>query len=88
LAAQFCGPLGAEAMKAVYALLTGGTSPYHALLPVFPIVEDDQKSLTLQNWSTGTKAEFCKTEGKGLYYPVIEAGVWVDCVSQRNVWAG
>lgn len=38
--AQFCGPLGAEAMKAAYALLTGGTPPYHALLPVFPITRE------------------------------------------------
>lgn len=35
--AQFCGPLGAEAMKAAFALLTGKPSPYHALVPVFPI---------------------------------------------------
>lgn len=35
--AQFCGPLGAEAMKAAFALLTGEIPPYHALVPVFPI---------------------------------------------------
>lgn len=35
--AQFCGPLGAEAMGAAYALLTGDKPPYHALLPVFPV---------------------------------------------------
>jgi ribose transport system substrate-binding protein len=38
--AQFCGPLGAEAIKAAYALLTGGTPPYHALIPVFPITRE------------------------------------------------
>jgi PAS domain S-box-containing protein len=48
----------------------------------YHFVEDDQKSLTLQNWSTRTKAEFCKAEGKGLHYPIAQAGVWVDCVHQ------
>lgn len=38
--AQFCGPLGAEAMKATFALLTGETPPYHALVPVFPITAE------------------------------------------------
>ena len=42
-------------------------------------VEDDQKHLTLQNWSARRKAEFCKADGKGMHYPVSEAGVWVDC---------
>jgi PAS domain S-box-containing protein len=50
----------------------------------FHFVEDDQVSLTLQNWSTRTKAEFCKAEGKGLHYPLSDAGVWVDCVYHRK----
>jgi PAS domain S-box-containing protein len=44
----------------------------------------DQKTLSLQNWSTRTKAEFCKAEGKGLHYDVAQAGVWVDCIRQRR----
>ena len=36
-AAQFCGPLGAEAMRTAYALLNGEKPPYYALVPVFPI---------------------------------------------------
>jgi len=39
-AAQFCGPLGAEAMRAGYALLTGQKPPHHALVPVFPITRE------------------------------------------------
>ena len=35
--AQFCGPLGAEAMQAAYDILLGKKVPYHALVPVFPI---------------------------------------------------
>jgi ribose transport system substrate-binding protein len=38
--AQFCGPLGAEAMRAAYAIATGKTVPRHALVPVFPITQE------------------------------------------------
>ena len=55
-----------------------------SLIGFYHFVEDDQESLTLQNWSARTKAEFCKAEGKGLHYAIAEAGVWVDCVYQRK----
>jgi ribose transport system substrate-binding protein len=35
--AQFCGPLGAEALKAAYAIATGQPAPKQALVPVFPV---------------------------------------------------
>jgi ribose transport system substrate-binding protein len=38
--AQFCGPLGAEAMKAGYDILVGKPTPYHALVPVFPVTRE------------------------------------------------
>ena len=38
--AQFCGPLGAEALKASYEILTTGKTTYHALVPVFPITKE------------------------------------------------
>lgn len=38
--AQFCGPLGEEAMQAGYDILTGNHAPYHALVPVFPITRE------------------------------------------------
>lgn len=41
--AQFCGPLGAEAMKAAYAILTGDKPPYHSLVPVFPVTRETLK---------------------------------------------
>lgn len=47
-------------------------------------VEADQVSLTLQNWSTRTKAKFCRADGKGMHYSIDKAGVWVDCVRQRQ----
>ena len=53
-----------------------------SLIGFYHFVADDQTSLVLQNWSTRTKAQFCKTEGKGMHYPIAKAGVWVDCVHQ------
>jgi ribose transport system substrate-binding protein len=39
-AAQFCGPLGAEALKAAYAVARGETVPKRLLVPVFPITAE------------------------------------------------
>ena len=50
----------------------------------YHFVEEDQKTLSLQAWSTRTLAEFCQAEGKGLHYNIDEAGVWVECVHQRK----
>ena len=38
--AQFCGPLGAQALKAAYSLATGTSVQRHQLLPVFPITAE------------------------------------------------
>lgn len=38
--AQFCGPLGAEALKAAYAIAIGQPVSRRALVPVFPITRD------------------------------------------------
>jgi ribose transport system substrate-binding protein len=38
-AAQFCGPLGAQAMKTGYAVATGHGVAKHILVPVFPITK-------------------------------------------------
>lgn len=50
----------------------------------FHFLEDDQETLSLQNWSTRTKMECCKARGKGLHYNVSSAGVWVDCIRERR----
>jgi|GEM_PF-357692 len=38
--AQFCGALGAEAMRATHKLLLGGTVPKQMLIPTFPITSE------------------------------------------------
>jgi|GEM_PF-1822171 len=53
--------------------LTGSTMGFYVFL------ESDQRTLSLQNWSTNT-LKMCGAEGKGLHYDISEAGVWVDCV--------
>lgn len=50
----------------------------------YHFVENDQKTLSLQAWSTRTLKEFCKAEGKGLHYGIDQAGVWVDCVYEKR----
>lgn len=50
----------------------------------YHFVEKDQKTLTLQQWSTRTLKEFCHTEGRGMHYGIDQAGVWVDCVHQKK----
>lgn len=53
-AAQYCGPLGAEALKAAHALLKQVTPPFHALIPVFPITK---QTLPMYSGWTGPIAE-------------------------------
>lgn len=48
----------------------------------FHFVEADQQTLSLQAWSTRTLNEFCQAQGKGLHYPVDQAGVWADCIRE------
>ncbi len=51
----------------------------------YHFVEEDQETVSLQIWSTRTLKEMCFAEGQGLHYPVSLAGVWVDCIHQRQV---
>ena len=56
--AQYCGPLGAETMKAAYALLKGEKPPFHALVPVFPITAETLGLYT--GWSGPVAENFTK----------------------------
>ena len=50
----------------------------------YHFVASDQKTISLQAWSTRTLAEFCTADGNGQHYPIENAGVWADCVRQRR----
>lgn len=50
----------------------------------YHFVEADQKTLSLQAWSTRTLQEFCHAEGAGMRYDMEQAGVWVECVRERK----
>jgi PAS domain S-box-containing protein len=50
----------------------------------FHFVEADQKTLSLQQWSARTLNEFCRAEGKGLHYPIEQAGAWADCARRKK----
>jgi len=58
-------------------LLTGSSIGF------YHFVDADQLNLRLQNWSTRTKSQYCKADGKGSHYPVASAGVWADCLRER-----
>jgi PAS domain S-box-containing protein len=59
--------------------LTGSrVSFYHFL-------EKDQKTLSLQAWSTRTALEYCKVKLENTHYPISSAGVWADCIRERRV---
>jgi len=50
----------------------------------YHFLESDQKSLSLQNWSTNTLKNMCTAAGKGSHYDIAHAGVWVECVHVRR----
>lgn len=51
----------------------------------YHFVESDGERLSLQSWSTNTLKNMCSAEGKGSHYDVKEAGVWCDCIRERQV---
>ena len=50
----------------------------------FHFVDENQKTLWLQAWSTNTLENMCKAEGKGSHYNVEKAGVWADAIHERH----
>jgi diguanylate cyclase (GGDEF)-like protein/PAS domain S-box-containing protein len=55
-----------------------------SVISFYHFVQQEQGTLTLQVWSTRTKAVFCKAEGEGMHYSIADAGVWADCVNTRE----
>lgn len=58
--------------------LTGSSIGFYHFL------EENQQTLHLQGWSSNTISTMCSAEGTGQHYAVAEAGVWADCVRQRQ----
>ncbi len=54
-------------------------------LGFYHFIEADQRTISLQQWSTSTVAMFCRAEGKGFHYDLQQAGVWADCVREKRV---
>ncbi len=50
----------------------------------YHFVQEDQKALSLQAWSTRTLREFCTAEGRETHYGLDRAGVWADCIRERK----
>ena len=50
----------------------------------FHFVEPDQKSIALQAWSTNTIDEICAADLDENHYSLDDAGVWADCIRQRQ----
>ena len=48
----------------------------------YHFIEEDQQTISLQQWSTMTLDKFCRAEGRGTHYSIDDAGVWMDCVRQ------
>jgi len=66
-----------KALDEICTLINSPIGFYH-------FVEEDQKTLSLQAWSTRTLEEFCQANGKGLHYDLDKAGVWVDAFYQQK----
>ena len=50
----------------------------------FHFLSADERTIYLQTWSTNTLKKMCNTEGAQKHYSVDQAGVWADCIHQRQ----
>jgi PAS domain S-box-containing protein len=49
----------------------------------FHLVNDDENTIRLTEWSTQTK-EICEVPDLATHYPIKEAGIWVECVQSKQ----
>ena len=66
-----------NALDEIGALVASPIGFYH-------FIDADQETIALQQWSTRTLKEFCRAAGGGIHYPLDQAGVWADCIRQRQ----
>jgi PAS domain S-box-containing protein len=50
----------------------------------YHLLESDEKTLVLSQWSTRTLSEFCEAEDKGVRSNIDQCGVWADCVREKR----
>ncbi len=51
----------------------------------FHFVNEDDDTITSQQWSTKTKEFYCRTDSQEKHYPIEEAGIWADCAREKKV---
>jgi diguanylate cyclase (GGDEF)-like protein/PAS domain S-box-containing protein len=51
----------------------------------YHFVEEDRDTINLQVWSTRTLRDMCYAAEHEQHYPIAKAGVWADCIRQREV---
>lgn len=71
------GELLRKTLDEVCALTRSPIGFYH-------FIEEDERTILLQAWSTRTVEEFCSAGGAGSHYSLDQAGVWVDAVKERR----
>ena len=49
----------------------------------FHLVNADQETIHLVQWSTSTK-KICEVPGRAEHYPISSAGIWVECVKTKE----
>ena len=58
--------------------ITGSTISF------FSLINEDQTTLSIQAWSTGTSGACYMADGKDVHYNITDAGVWGDSVRERK----
>lgn len=53
-------------------------------LGFYHFVAEDQQTLSLQAWSTGTMKMMREEDESSEHLPITEAGVWIDCVRRKQ----
>jgi diguanylate cyclase (GGDEF)-like protein/PAS domain S-box-containing protein len=66
------------------ATLDEASALTESLIGFYHFLDADQKTLSLQAWSTLTARDYCKAEGEGHHYDIDVAGVWVEAVRERR----
>ena len=67
-----------ETLKELEGLTGSQIGFYH-------FVDESTQSIELQVWSERTLPHFCKVEQEfSRHYPIEDAGVWVDCLKERE----